>query len=204
MPRGKAQQKTRRPTFEDLSIIQRRIFNLLPEDAQEDYLGTLPDIRLSDRATSQKTDAIKARLNQIGLVIDTLQEQERHLKSLIGSLQSGLDPRNIDLKKELGPPTIDGAVLRYTRGSGKGKQTAEEEGNEDTGTLFGEEMTSEPNSEDAQDEEFRDGQLIETIHEEVNGKPDLTVEPFTEDQITEYHNHEPSESKRRGRPRKAA
>lgn len=114
--RGKPRAKGRRPTWNDLNEVQRRIHDALPDELRSLYLEQLPDITEAAPAARKKAKLIQERVALLEGMIDDLRKHQRHLQTLATQLENGADPETVDLRKELSPPVIPGVAIRYVRG----------------------------------------------------------------------------------------
>jgi hypothetical protein len=107
----------RRPTREDLTEVQRQILEALPTDEfRELFLEQLPAIQPVSMSGKKKTEQIQRHTSMLERAIRTLQAHKQQLEALARNLENGTGPSQVDLRKELAPPDIEGVVLRYVRG----------------------------------------------------------------------------------------
>jgi hypothetical protein len=117
MPRGAVQK--RRPTLNDLSERQRRLYDALPDDFKAEFLDQLPDITVSSAQARKKAQLIRDRISLLDSVVGQLESHKSQLARVAKDLENGADPDTVDLRHELKPPSINGVALRYVR-KGKG------------------------------------------------------------------------------------
>ncbi|HEY3284252.1 MAG TPA: hypothetical protein VGN26_18435 [Armatimonadota bacterium] len=113
MPRTAAQ--TRRPSEADLTDSQREIYSALPEKLRHKYLDGLPSIRVPAAQKRRKTERIRQQLEALDRVLPVLQDHRNRLDKALTDLDAGGDPRGVDLRQVLRPPTLEGVVFRYSR-----------------------------------------------------------------------------------------
>jgi hypothetical protein len=113
MPRGATR---RRPTEEDLDDTQREIFNALPDHLREQYMRGLPMISISTAGNRKKAQLIRDRISLLDNVIGDLQNHRRELFTLAKGLEQGnASAGEVDLRKILKPPAVNGVSMRYVR-----------------------------------------------------------------------------------------
>jgi hypothetical protein len=113
MARGAVQK--RRPTLNDLSDRQRRLYDALPDDFKAEFLDQLPDITVSSAQARKKAQLIRDRMSLLDSVIGQLESHKTQLARVAKDLENGADPDSVDLRHELKPPSINGVALRYVR-----------------------------------------------------------------------------------------
>lgn len=113
MPRTPTQ--TRRPTEEDLTSTQREIYAALPTELRASYLNELPPIRVPAVQRRRKLERIQRQLGLLDEIIPALQSHREQLARAAKDLESGADPRSVDLRQLLRAPKLTGASLRYLR-----------------------------------------------------------------------------------------
>jgi hypothetical protein len=107
----------RRPTREDLTDVQRQILDVLPSDEfRELFLDQLPGIQPVSTSGKKKAEQIQRHAGMLEGAIRTLQAHKQQLEALARNLENGTGGAQVDLRKELAPPDIEGVVLRYVRG----------------------------------------------------------------------------------------
>src|SRR5581483_11330502 len=107
MPRGV--RGARRPTRDDLSEVQRRILDALPnDDFREMFLEQLPAIQPANASAKRKAQQIQQHAKMLEGAVRTLQAHKEKLETLARSLENGTGPTHVDLRAELSPPKIDG------------------------------------------------------------------------------------------------
>jgi hypothetical protein len=107
----------RRPTREDLTEVQRQILDVLPSDEfRELFLDQLPGIQPVSTSGKKKAEQIQRHANMVEGAIRTLRAHKEQLEALARNLENGTGAAQVDLRKELAPPEIEGVVLRYVRG----------------------------------------------------------------------------------------
>jgi hypothetical protein len=107
----------RRPTREDLTDVQRQILDVLPSDEfRELFLDQLPGIQPVSTSGKKKAEQIQRHANMLEGAIRTLRAYKAQLEALARNLENGTGADQVDLRKELAPPDIEGVVLRYVRG----------------------------------------------------------------------------------------
>jgi hypothetical protein len=113
MPRGATR---RRATQEDLDDTQREIYNALPDHLREQYLRGLPMISISTAGNRKKAQLIRDRISLLDHVIGDLQNHRKELFNLAKGLEQGnASAGEVDLRKILKPPAINGVSMRYVR-----------------------------------------------------------------------------------------
>src|SRR5438874_8789538 len=113
MPRGATK---RRPTQEDLDDTQREIYNALPAHLQEQYLRSLPMLSISTAGNRKKAQLIRERITLLDTVLGDLQNHRKDLFNLARGLDQGTaSGGEVDLRKILKPPAINGVSMRYVR-----------------------------------------------------------------------------------------
>jgi hypothetical protein len=107
----------RRPTREELTDVQRQILDALPnDDFRELFIDQLPLIQPANPLAKKKAQLIQRHVGVLDAAIRTLRTHKEKLEALAGSLENGTGAAQVDLRKELAPPDIEGVVLRYVRG----------------------------------------------------------------------------------------
>jgi hypothetical protein len=112
MPR-RTSAEGRRPTAEDLEGTQLAIYQALPTSLQIQFLDMLPRITVT-AADLKKADTIRERARLLDSVAVQLRAQVQDLNRLADRASKG---EKVDLKAVLQPPTVNGVVLRVTRGA---------------------------------------------------------------------------------------
>jgi hypothetical protein len=110
-------RSARRRTREELTEVQRRILDVLPSDEfRELFLDQLPGIQPVSTSGKKKAEQIQRHAGMLEGAIRTLQAHKQQLEALARNLENGTGGAQVDLRKELAPPDIQGVVLRYVRG----------------------------------------------------------------------------------------
>jgi hypothetical protein len=113
MPRGATR---RRPTEADLDDTQREIHNALPDHLREQYLRGLPMISISTAGNRKKAQLIRERITLLDNIVGDLQNHRKDLFTLARGLDQGnASAGDVDLRKILKPPSINGVSMRYVR-----------------------------------------------------------------------------------------
>ncbi|HPO73765.1 MAG TPA: hypothetical protein PLJ31_13500 [Armatimonadota bacterium] len=113
----------RAPKPEELNPEQRAFFDMLSDEQKEKFLTqVLPPVVIDVGARDAKKQALQSTIDVLDRIIEKATERKAHLGDLIKSLDDGLDPSSIDLRKEATMPDVDGAKITLIKGPRGGRK----------------------------------------------------------------------------------